>query len=161
MNNALRLTILVLAATSFLAGCSRMSGTPVYQAAAPQTAALPPSQPTPVETSPAQQLEQQAAGLTVSGFVSASALPQLTEKDRTEASSAQFYALQFGRPGAPRNWSGDTGATGKVTVGPFIRVNNLDCREFTHEVTISGESYTQSGTSCRELTGEWQVVATG
>jgi len=83
----------------------------------------------------------------------------MSDKDRLEAASAQFFALQFGRPGAPRRWSGDSGATGKITVGPFVRVNNLDCREFVHEVTIDQTSFEKRGTACREIDGSWRVVA--
>lgn len=160
VTHALRFLLICVLVPGLIAGCSRMANSPSYQASQPAVANLPQAT-TPPPSSPVQRLEQQAQGLEVSGFIEASALPQMTAKDRSEASSAQFYALQFGRPGAPRNWSGDTGATGKVTVGPFIRVNNLDCREFTHEVTVAGQSYAKAGTSCREVNGEWQVVTTG
>lgn len=162
MIKPVRLIVTVLILGTAVAGCSRLSGGPSYQFPGPDTSAqLPPVTSTQPQSSPVERLEQQAAGLNVSGFIDAGAAARLSEKDRSEASSAQFYALQFGRPGAPRNWSGDSGATGNVTVGPFIRVNNLDCREFTHEVTVSGQTYSKSGTSCRELSGNWQVANTG
>ena len=90
-------------------------------------------------------------------FVDPAALAKMSDKDKQEASSAQYFAMQTGRPGAPRHWSGDSGANGSVTVGPFVRVNERDCREFEHTVTIGGTNYTKSGTSCRE-NGNWVVA---
>lgn len=157
---AVKSAMLLLIAAFALSGCSRMASGPTFPSNpfAPEPVETP--APT-VSTSPVARLEQQASGLGVSGYVAPSALSSMTEKDKSEAASAQFFALQFGRPGAPRNWSGDTGNSGEVTVGPFIRVNNLDCREFTHKVTVSGTGYTQDGTSCRESTGDWRVAAIG
>lgn len=103
----------------------------------------------------------QTARLTTSianGFVDPAALAVMTAKDSTEANSAQFYALQFGRPGAPRQWAGDRGTTGSVAVGPYVRVNNLDCRDFTHTVKVGGTDYVRKGTACREQNGNWNVV---
>jgi hypothetical protein len=80
-------------------------------------------------------------------------------KERSEAASAQFNALQFGRPGAPRAWQGDRGANGQVLVGPPVNVNSLYCRDFTHSVTAGGQSYSKKGMACRELDGSWGVVS--
>jgi surface antigen len=91
------------------------------------------------------------------GFVDPAALRLMTAKDSNEANSAQFYALQFGRPGAPRQWAGDKGTTGSVAVGPYVRVNNLDCRDFTHTVKVNGQDFVRKGTACREQNGNWAV----
>ena len=100
-----------------------------------------------------------AAMIDVNAFVDGTALPLMTSRDKSEAGNAQFYALQFGRPGAPRLWKGDSSANGSVQVGPIVRVNNLDCRDFTHAVSISGKAYNRKGTACRE-NGIWTVVST-
>lgn len=94
----------------------------------------------------------------VTDFLDAGVASKLSEKERMEAASAQFYALQFGRPAAPRSWHGDAGSSGKVTVGPYVRVNQLDCRDFSHEVTVNKESFVSSGTACREQAGGWKAV---
>lgn len=94
----------------------------------------------------------------ISSYVDAAALKLLSNASKQQASAAQFNALQFGRVGAPRNWVGDSGTTGQVTVGPFIRVNLIDCRDFTHQVTVSGTSYSRKGTACREADGSWTVT---
>jgi len=100
-----------------------------------------------------------SAGLgDVSPFVDGAALAKLSANDKSQAASAQFNALTFGRPGAPRSWSGDKGVVGSVTVGPYVRVNNIDCRDFTHTVTIGGAPFAKKGTACREADGTWSVA---
>ena len=122
-------------------------------AAATGAVIAPASLPTTTAAQPS------AAGFSdVSGFLDASILGQLSGKDKSEAASAQFNALTFGRPGAPRAWSGDKGVVGSVTVGPYVRVNNIDCRDFTHTVTIGGAPHARKGTACRETDGTWSVA---
>lgn len=103
----------------------------------------------------------QTAGVTmtdVTAFLDPSVIGQLSAKDKSEAASAQFNALTFGRPGAPRTWTGDKGTAGNVTVGPYVTVNNINCREFTHTVTIAGAPHARKGTACREIDGTWSVA---
>ena len=33
-----------------------------------------------------------------------------------------------------------------MTVGPYVRVNLIDCRDFTHTVTIGGQNFVKKGT---------------
>lgn len=117
----------------------------------------------PVDTAqlsaPAETRAVAASMTDVSSFVDAGALGQMSEKSRVEAAGAQFNALQFGRVGAPRNWVGDNGQAGAVVVGPYVRVNLIDCRDFTHTVTIGGQNYVKKGTACREADGSWTVSA--
>ena len=137
-----------------LAGCATNSQNTFQPEAAPVAVAPAPvvAGPTPAQTTAAA-----VAATDVSPFVEPAAVALMTPADKSQASSAQFYALQFGRPGAPRAWT--SGVTkGQVTVGPYVRVNNLDCREFTHAVTVSGTAYSRQGTACREQNGTWTVV---
>ncbi|WP_404405366.1 hypothetical protein [Pelagibacterium halotolerans] len=90
-------------------------------------------------------------------YLDPAVVPLLSSAALSAANDAQFYALQFGRPGAPRSWSSGS-ASGQVSVGPYVRVNNLDCREFSHRVTANGQTYSRSGTACREATGAWAVA---
>lgn len=106
---------------------------------------------------PAQTISTAAATTDASAFVDATAYGMLSAKSKTEVASAQFNALQFGRVGAPRNWQGDNGQSGNITVGPYVRVNLIDCRDFTNTVVISGQSYVKKGTACREADGHWTV----
>lgn len=108
---------------------------------------------------PAETRAVATAMTDVSAFVDPAALGLMSAKSKTEAAGAQFNALQFGRVGAPRNWVGDNGQAGAVTVGPYVRVNLIDCRDFTHTVTIAGQQYSKKGTACREADGSWTVSA--
>ena len=110
-------------------------------------------------TAPAQTVSTAAANTDVSSFVDPGAYAQLTDKSKAEVAGAQFNALQFGRVGAPRNWQGDKGQSGMVTVGPYVRVNLIDCRDFTNTVTIGGQNFVKKGTACREADGHWSVSA--
>jgi len=139
-----------------LAACSSTGTTRTAQApvAAAQPVIAQPLMPTTAQTVQTAKLTTSIAN----GFVDPAALALMTAKDSNEANSAQFYALQFGRPGAPRQWAGDKGTTGSVAVGPYVRVNNLDCRDFTHTVKIGGSEYVKKATACREQNGVWNVV---
>ncbi len=94
----------------------------------------------------------------ITEFVDPAVLSALSDKERVEAASAQFYALQFGRPGAPRLWQGDKGSSGSISVGPYVRVNERDCREFTHNVTTKLGTYTKTGMACRLEGGTWEAI---
>jgi surface antigen len=109
---------------------------------------------------PAQTISTAAATTDVSAFVDPTAYGQLGTKSKAEVAGAQFNALQFGRVGAPRNWQGDKGQSGAITVGPYVRVNLIDCRDFTNTVTINGQAFSKKGTACREANGSWTVTAT-
>ena len=138
-----------------LAGCTSTGTANVAQApVTAQPVIVQPLVPTSAQTVQTAKLTTSIAN----GFVDPAALSLMTAKDSNEANSAQFYALQFGRPGAPRQWAGDRGTTGSVAVGPYVRVNNLDCRDFTHTVKIGGTDYVRKGTACREQNGNWNVV---
>jgi Surface antigen len=149
--STLALPLLALA----LAGCSSTGTANVAQApVAAQPVIVQPMVPTTAQAVQTARLTTSIAN----GFVDPAALALMTAKDSNEANSAQFYALQFGRPGAPRQWAGDKGTTGSIAVGPYVRVNNLDCRDFTHTVKINGTDYVRKGTACREQNGNWNVV---
>ncbi len=138
-----------------LAGCSSTGTNQVAQAPVVITA---PVMATPLVASPAQTTQQALATTNVAnGFIDSGALALMTATDSAEANSAQFYALQFGRPGAPRAWTGSKGTTGSVAVGPYVRVNNLDCRDFTHTVKVGAQEFVKKGTACREQNGNWAV----
>jgi surface antigen len=150
-NILIALPLLALA----LAGCSSTGTGRVAQApVVAQPVIAQPMVPTTAQTVQTARLTTSIAN----GFVDPAALALMTAKDSNEANSAQFYALQFGRPGAPRQWAGDKGTTGSVAVGPYVRVNNLDCRDFTHTVKLNGTDYVKKGTACREQNGNWNVV---
>jgi surface antigen len=153
------LRVLPLLGVLSLAGC--MSGGPSTQYAQGPTLATTPTptmMPTTQVPTPAQQVASAQQLTDVSAFVDSSVAAKLTSNDRAQAAGAQFNALQFGRPGAPRAWQGDKGTSGNVMVGPYVRVNNIDCRDFTHSVKFGGQDAVKKGTACREVDGRWSVV---
>lgn len=143
-----------------LAGCAGTGTTMVASSQPTMTPTAPTAPMTAAPSVPAPSVATTTALLNtdIAAYVDAAALPLMSAKERADASTAQFYALQFGRPGAPRTWSG-AGSKGSVVVGPYVRVNNLDCRDFTHTVTVAGKDYVHKGTACREGTGNWSVAA--
>lgn len=149
LRTVLLIPALALSACATSPTVSTFSTAPVATAPAPEVLAAP-----------AATTASAASMTDVSAFVDPAALGQLSQKSRGEAAGAQFNALQFGRVGAPRNWQGDNGQSGVVTVGPYVRVNLTDCRDFTHTVTIGGQNFVRKGTACREADGSWTVSAT-
>lgn len=147
-------------AVLFLAGCSMGPSSrdvALGPTIAPPNPALAQPAITPASVS-AAPVQTASVGMSdVTAFIDGSVVSRLSGKDKSEASSAQFNALTFGRPGAPRSWAGDKGTSGSVTVGPYVRVNNIDCRDFTHTVTIDGAPFAKKGTACREADGTWTV----
>ena len=142
---------LLLPALALTACATAPTTAPV--ATAPTLAAIDPAQ----LSAPAESRAVAASMTDVSSFIDPGALGQLSEKSKAQAAGAQFNALQFGRVGAPRNWVGDSGQSGAVTVGPYVRVNLIDCRDFTHTVTVGGQNFVKKGTACREADGSWTV----
>lgn len=140
-----------------LAACATSPTVTNFGQAAPDMTQAPADQMTLQQ--PAQTISSAAATTDVSAFVDPTAYGQLSAKSKAEVATAQFNALQFGRVGAPRAWQGDKGQGGNITVGPYVRVNLIDCRDFTNTVTIGGQSFVKKGTACREADGSWTVSA--
>jgi surface antigen len=109
---------------------------------------------------PAETTATAASMTDASAFVDPAAYSQLSSNSKTQLTNAQFNALQFGRVGAPRNWTGDKGQSGAITVGPYVRVNLIDCRDFSNTVTVGGQNFVKKGTACREADGHWSVSGT-
>ena len=113
----------------------------------------------PMALAPAAATATALKSTDITQFIDPGALTVMSDKDRTEAASAQFYALQFGRPGAPRQWQGDDGNSGQINVGPYVRVNDRDCREFTHKVATGSGNFSKSGMACRLEGGTWESAS--
>lgn len=150
------LRLLPVLAVLVLAGCT--STAPQRTIATAPIVTQPVITEQPATLAPREQTQMAMALTDVNGFVDPAALPLLSAAARTQATAAQFNALEYGRPGAPRDWQGGDGtASGRVTVGPDLNVNNLRCRNFTHVVTISGKVYSRAGQACREPAAGWMV----
>ena len=83
----------------------------------------------------------------------------LSERDREAALKAEYEALEYGKPGQPTQWQGTrSGNSGEVSVGASYEVNRLDCREYTHRISIDGRPRVVRATACRQPDGVWRVV---
>ena len=84
----------------------------------------------------------------------------LTEEDRAIALQAEYEALEYGRSGQPTLWRNRaTGNSGEISVGTVYQVNRLDCREYTHKVSIGGHNRVVRGNACRQPDGVWRVLS--
>lgn len=83
----------------------------------------------------------------------------LNEEDRRLASDAQIDALDHGAPGAPVPWINPaSGEHGNIVAGPAYTQKGLECRGFSHTITVHGELKTARGTACRSPAGPWAAA---
>jgi surface antigen len=84
----------------------------------------------------------------------------LSDADRAVALKAEYEALEYGRPGQPTEWRSRKGeVNGRISVGTVYQVNRLDCREYTHNISIGGRLRVVKGTACRQPDGAWRIVS--
>jgi surface antigen len=153
-----QITRVLLVVPAFaLAACATSPTVTSFGQPGPSTLLAPADQMTLEQ--PAQTISNAAAITDASAFVDATAYSQLGARSKAEVADAQFKALQFGRVGAPRTWQGDKGQSGSILVGPYVRVNLIDCRDFTNTVAIGSQTFVKKGTACREADGSWTVSA--
>jgi surface antigen len=153
--------VLSVAALLMLAGCGTNDSSNYSQG--PMLGAITPPAADTTDTTvastppPSQVVSTGVQNLDVAAFVDPAAFGQMGATAKSEASSAQYFALQFGRVGAARTWTGENNVTGQINVGPYVKVNNRDCRDFTNVVNVGARSFTKRGTACREDDGTWTV----
>lgn len=100
-----------------------------------------------------------AAGAPVSGLVGGVIGGGLDEQDRQRAYAAEMKALEYGGPGTPVGWRGESGAYGTVIAGPaYARPGNPQCRDYSHTIYIQGKPQNARGISCRNADGTWVSV---
>lgn len=136
-----------VACAVLLAGCNQAMRTSpgTSPAAAPSVPAAPPGA---------------LQGTLIASIEKGELGPSIEQSDREAAYQAEYFALQSGRPGTPVAWrGGNPGHAGEVIPGPIYRVNQYECRDYAHTVTINGRSASARGTACREPDGSWRPVA--
>lgn len=133
--------IALLVALSVLAGCSStaLSRTDAGALVAPSG-----------EAGRAAILRNMNGGL-IGGTVGSG----LTERERRTALEAEYRALEYTPSGQAVAWTGDAGRSGEVIAAQPYRVGSQDCRQYTHKVTISGQTGQARGTACRNADGSW------
>ena len=99
-----------------------------------------------------------AVGALVGGFIGNEIGANLDANDRRLAVDAEFRALEYGRAGVPVQWRGRSGRYGDVIAGAQYRVNDTNCRDYTHTIYIDGRPEVARGTACRQPDGTWQPV---
>jgi surface antigen len=78
--------------------------------------------------------------------------------DKRIGLDAEYRALEYGENGVGVDWSARNGVAGAVVPGPRYRVNDYDCRQFTHTVVVHGTTESARATACRGADGSWRIV---
>jgi surface antigen len=99
-----------------------------------------------------------AAGAVIGGFLGNAIGQELDANDQRLAANAQYAALNSGQTGAPVQWHGRRNY-GNVVAGSPYRVNDYNCRDYTHTIYIDGRPEVARGTACRQPDGTWRVVS--
>jgi surface antigen len=82
----------------------------------------------------------------------------VTDIDRKIGLNAEYRALERGDSGIAVEWRGRSGSAGVVVPGPPYRINDYDCRRFTHTVSMRETTESATATACRTPEGVWRLV---
>ena len=94
------------------------------------------------------------------GLIGGSLGGSLSAGDRRKALEAEYRALEYGQSGQAVAWTGKSdGRSGTVVPAQPYRVGSQDCRQYSHTVTIDGESQSARGTACRNPDGSWTTLS--
>jgi surface antigen len=93
------------------------------------------------------------------GLIGAKLGASLNDEDRRLAYEAQIAALDRGAPGAPVPWRNPaSGRYGNIVAGPAYEQKGVQCRGFSHTITVNGDLKTARGTACRSPEGAWAAA---
>jgi surface antigen len=93
------------------------------------------------------------------GLIGAKLGASLNDEDRRLAYEAQIAALDKGAPGAPVPWRNPaSGRYGNIVAGPAYNQKGLECRGFSHTITVNGDLKTARGTACHSPQGAWAAA---
>ena len=99
------------------------------------------------------------AGISGGGLVGGPFGAKLERPDRTLAFEAEYKALEYSKGGELVAWAGKTDAiSGKVVAAQPYRVGSQDCRQYSHEMNLSGTVTNARGTACRNVDGTWTLL---
>lgn len=100
------------------------------------------------------------AGAILGGLVGGAIGNALDEEDRRRAYAAEIQALEYGGPGAPVSWQGESGVRGTIVAGPPHAVGQYQrCRDYTHTIYIQGRPEVARGVACRNQDGSWTPIS--
>jgi surface antigen len=98
-------------------------------------------------------------GATAGGIIGGALGANLDERDRQRAYAAEMQALEYGEPGAPIGWRGQSaGRHGTVVPGAYYETRGTRCRAYTHTIYVDGQPQTARSTACRNPDGSWSPV---
>ncbi|MCA1366516.1 hypothetical protein I6F15_03735 [Bradyrhizobium sp. BRP14] len=78
----------------------------------------------------------------------------LSKSDRQRALEAEYRALEAAPGGQPVAWEGRNLSGSVVAAAPY-QVGSQNCRQYSHTVTVKGQTTTARGTACRNSDGSW------
>lgn len=82
---------------------------------------------------------------------------RLDSEDRRALAEAERRALDDAGPNRPVPWTNPrSGHFGQVLAGPSYFVNDRNCRDYAHTITVDGQAETLRGTACRDPEGAWR-----
>ena len=98
-------------------------------------------------------------GAMAGGMLGNIAGASLDAANRRPAAEAEYRALEYGRVGAPVEWRGTGGYHGDVVAGAPYRVNDFNCRDYTHTIYVDGQPKVGRGTACKQGDGTWRLIS--
>ncbi|MCA1489721.1 hypothetical protein [Sinorhizobium alkalisoli] len=134
--------IAIVASAVTLAGCATSSGSRGTAAAA-----LAPTTTRSVSSSTYIEALQGGIIARLSGV-------DLGKSDRQRALEAEYRALEAAPGGQPVLWEGQ-GVSGSVVAAAPYQVGSQNCRQYSHTVTVRGQSTKAHGAACRNSDGSW------
>ncbi|MCW5695250.1 MAG: hypothetical protein KIS96_00805 [Bauldia sp.] len=108
---------------------------------------------------PTVQLAQAAEGSVTltAGLIGNAIGIDLPAADKQAGLLAEYRALELGTAGTPVSWTGSN-VRGDVVPGARYRVNEYECRDYTHTIYRASGTEAARGTACREPNGNWSPV---
>ena len=103
---------------------------------------------------PAQGLDEKMQG----GLANGPAAEGFGRSELRRALAAEYTALEYGQSGKPVRWEGASGRSGEVVPAQPYRVGSQDCRQYTHNLTVGGQTRSARGTACRNADGSWTTL---
>jgi surface antigen len=98
-------------------------------------------------------------GALLGGLIGGAVGNRMDAVDRQEAYQAAQYSLEKNPSGTETKWHNpDSGNYGSVTpLNSYQESNGRYCREYSHQITINGETEQAYGTACQQPDGSWQI----
>jgi surface antigen len=114
----------------------------------------------PAAGSPSGSADGAGTASMVGGLVTGSIGEELGSGEKRKALEAEYKALEYTPSGQKVAWTGNRGGRfGEVVPAQPYRVGSQDCRQFTHSVTVGGQTRTARGTACRNEDGSWATLS--